>query len=63
MHDVVRGIGQRIQLTVSPEDFIISPDPPAGGGGTGPGRVTVGAVLIAATSWSPCSTPPPPRST
>ena len=36
MHDVVRGIGHQIQLTVWPEDFIISPDPPAGGGGTGP---------------------------
>jgi hypothetical protein len=26
MHDVVRGVGQQIQLTVWPEDFIISPD-------------------------------------
>ena len=27
MHDVVRGAGQTIQLTVWPEDFIIRPDP------------------------------------
>lgn len=33
MHDVVRGAGSHIQLTVWPEDFIISPDPaPAAGG-------------------------------
>ena len=30
MHDVVRGVGQQLRLTVWPEDFIISPDPPAG---------------------------------
>jgi hypothetical protein len=38
MHDVVRGVGHQIQLTVWPEDFIISPDPPAGGGGIAPDR-------------------------
>jgi hypothetical protein len=53
MHDVVRGIGQQIQLTVWPEDFIISPDPPAGGGGTGPGQVAVGDVLIVAALPDP----------
>ena len=56
MHDVVRGIGQRIQLTVWPEDFIISPDPPAGGGGPGPGQVGAGAVLIVAALPDPAGT-------
>jgi Lamin Tail Domain len=53
MHDVVHGVGQQIQLTVWPEDFIISPDPPAGGGGTGPGQVAVGDVLIVAALPDP----------
>jgi endonuclease YncB( thermonuclease family) len=53
MHDVVRGVGQQIRLTVWPEDFIISPDPPAGGGGTGPGQVAVGDVLIVAALPDP----------
>ena len=53
MHDVVRGVGQQIQLTVWPEDFIISPDPPAGGGGTGPRQVAAGDVLIVAALPDP----------
>jgi hypothetical protein len=53
MHNVVRGVGQQIQLTVWPEDFIISPDPPAGGGGTGPGQVATGDVLILAALPAP----------
>ena len=52
MHDVVRGVGQQIRLTVWPEDFIISPDPPAAGGRTGPGRVA-GEVLIVAALPDP----------
>jgi hypothetical protein len=56
MHDVVRGSGHQIQLTVWPEDFIISPDPPAGGGGTGPGQVGAGAVLIVAALPDPAGT-------
>ena len=52
MHDVVRGVGQQLRLTVWPEDFIISPDPPAGGGGTGPGRVA-GEVLVVAVLPDP----------
>jgi hypothetical protein len=56
LHDVVRGIGPQIQLTVWPEDFIISPDPPAGGGGTGPGQVGVGEVLIVAALPDPVGT-------
>jgi hypothetical protein len=53
MHDVVRGVGQQLQLTVWPEDFIISPDPPAGGGSTGPGQVAAGDVLIVAALPDP----------
>jgi lamin tail-like protein len=58
MHDVVHGIGHQIQLTVWPEDFIISPDPPAGGGGggTGPGKVAAGEVLIVAALLDPVGT-------
>ena len=48
MHDVVLGVDEQILLAVWPEDFIISPDPPVGGGGTGPGQVAVGDVLIVA---------------
>jgi hypothetical protein len=53
MHDVVHGTGQQIQLTVWPEDFIISPDPPPGGGSAGPGQVAVGDVLIVAALPDP----------
>jgi hypothetical protein len=53
MYDVVRGVGQQIQLTVWPEDFIISPDPIPGGGTTGPGQVGAGDVLIVATLPDP----------
>jgi hypothetical protein len=28
LHDVIAASGQRIQLTVWPESFIIEPDPP-----------------------------------
>jgi endonuclease YncB( thermonuclease family) len=56
MHDVVRGVGQQIQLTVWPEDFIISPDPIPGGGSTGPGQVAAGDVLIVAALPDPVGT-------
>jgi endonuclease YncB( thermonuclease family) len=56
MHDVVRGIGQQIQLTVWPEDFIISPDPLPGGGSTGPRQVGAGDVLIVAALPDPVGT-------
>jgi hypothetical protein len=58
MHDVVRGVGHQIQLTVWPEDFIISPNPPAGGGGTGPRQVRAGEVLIVAALPDPMGTDP-----
>jgi hypothetical protein len=53
IHDVVHGAGQQIQLTVWPEDFIISPDPAPGGGTTGPRQVTAGDVLILAALPDP----------
>ena len=53
MHDVVRGVGQQIQLTVWPEDFIISPDPIPGGGSSGPGQIAAGDVLIVAALPDP----------
>jgi hypothetical protein len=56
MHDVVRGVGQQLQLTVWPEDFNISPDPIPGGGTTGGGQVAVGDVLIVATLPGPVGT-------
>jgi Lamin Tail Domain len=56
MHDVVRGVGQQIQLTVWPEDFVISPDPIPGGGSTGPGQVAAGDVLIVAALPDPVGT-------
>jgi hypothetical protein len=56
MHDVVRGVGQQIQLTVWPEDFIISPDPIPCCGSTGPGQVAAGDVLIVAALPDPVGT-------
>jgi hypothetical protein len=53
MHDVVRGAGQQIQLTVWPEDFIISPDPAPPGAPTGPRLVAAGDVLIVAALPDP----------
>ena len=56
MHDVVRGAGQTIQLTVWPEGFIISPDPAAPGTTTGPRAVAGGDVLIVAALPDPLGT-------
>jgi endonuclease YncB( thermonuclease family) len=53
MHDVVRGVGQQIQLLVWPEAFIISPDPIPGGGSSGPGQVAAGDMLIVAALPDP----------
>jgi hypothetical protein len=53
MHDVIQAAGQRIQLTVWPEDFIISPDPLPPGGGTGPRLVATGDVFIVAALPDP----------
>jgi endonuclease YncB( thermonuclease family) len=53
MHDVIRAAGQQVQLTVWPEDFVITPDPPAGGGTTGSGHAVGGDVLIVAALPDP----------
>jgi hypothetical protein len=53
MHDVIYGTGQRIQLTVWPERFIISPDPAPPGPGPGPRPAAAGDVLIVAALPDP----------
>jgi hypothetical protein len=53
MHDVIKSSGQQLQLTVWPEDFIISPDPAPAGPAPGPRLVTVGDVLIVAALPDP----------
>src|SRR5215211_415294 len=53
MHDVIRGAGQQIQLTVWPEDFIISPDPAPPGAPTGPRLAVAAEVLIVAALPDP----------
>ncbi|SEF77060.1 Lamin Tail Domain [Nonomuraea solani] len=55
LHDVVKGSGQQIQLTMWPEDFIISPDPVPGGGGGKP-PVAAGDLLIVAALPDPLGT-------
>jgi hypothetical protein len=52
IHDVVRGAGQQIQLTVWPEDFIITPDPPPPGAPTRP-RLAAGDLLVVAALPDP----------
>lgn len=56
IHDVVRGSGPHIQLTVWPEDFVISPDPALPGTPTGGTPVGVGDVLILAALADPVGT-------
>ncbi|MDF5755778.1 lamin tail domain-containing protein [Spongiactinospora sp. TRM90649] len=53
IHDVVRASGQRIQLTVWPEDFVISPDPALPGTPTTPKPAAVGDLLIVAALPDP----------
>jgi Lamin Tail Domain len=56
IHDVVRGAGDEIQLTVWPEDFIIAPDPPPPGAHTGRRPFQAGDVLIVAALPDPAGT-------
>jgi hypothetical protein len=56
MHDVVRGAGGQIQLTVWPEEFIISPDPAQPGEPTGRRPFVAGDVLIVAALPDPAGT-------
>ncbi|MFI7125142.1 lamin tail domain-containing protein [Nonomuraea sp. NPDC050153] len=54
LHDVVKGAGQQIQLTVWPEDFIIAPDPaPPGTVVKPPPLVAAGDLLIVAALPDP----------
>ncbi|WP_327090029.1 lamin tail domain-containing protein [Nonomuraea sp. NBC_01738] len=53
VHDVIRAAGQEIQLTLWPEDFIISPDPAPPGAPTRPQPAAVGDVLIVAALPDP----------
>jgi endonuclease YncB( thermonuclease family) len=53
MHDVIRAGGQRIQLTVWPEDFIIDPDPAPPGAPTEPPLYGAGDLLIVAALPDP----------
>ena len=52
LHDVVHGSGQQLQLTSWPEEFVLSPDPPPGGG-TWPRQPAAGDVLIVAALPDP----------
>ena len=56
LHDVVDAAGQRVRLTVWPEDFVISPDPAPPGAPTGPRLITAGDVLIVAALPDPIGT-------
>lgn len=56
IHDVVRGSGPHVQLTVWPEDFVISPDPALPGTPTGGSTAGVGDVLILAALADPAGT-------
>lgn len=53
LHDVVKGSGQQIQLTMWPEDFIISPDPAPPGTPVKPPLIAVGDLLIVAALPDP----------
>jgi hypothetical protein len=53
IHDVVHGAGAQIQLTVWPEDFIISPDPAPAGAPTRRRPFAAGDVLIVAALPDP----------
>jgi endonuclease YncB( thermonuclease family) len=53
MHDVIRAEGNRVQLTVWPEDFIIDPDPAPPGAPTDPPLYSTGDLLIVAALPDP----------
>ncbi|GAA3674608.1 hypothetical protein GCM10022224_043590 [Nonomuraea antimicrobica] len=53
LHDVVRASGQQIQLTMWPEDFVISPDPAPPGAPVRPPLVATGDLLIVAALPDP----------
>ncbi|TMR18079.1 lamin tail domain-containing protein [Nonomuraea zeae] len=53
LHDVVRGAGQQLQLTMWPEEFIISPDPAGPGSPVKPPPVAAGDLVIVAALPDP----------
>ena len=53
LHDVVRAAGQQLQLTLWPEDFVISPDPATPGSPTAPHLIGAGDLLIVAALPDP----------
>jgi hypothetical protein len=53
MHDVITASGDQIQLTVWPEDFIVSPDPAPPGAPIEPSPIAIGDVLIVAALPNP----------
>jgi hypothetical protein len=53
LHDVVRGAGQQLQLTMWPEEFIISPDPAGPGSPVKPPLVAAGDLVIVAALPDP----------
>jgi endonuclease YncB( thermonuclease family) len=53
MHDVIHAAGDKVQLTVWPEDFIIEPDPAPGGVPTTPPSQGTGDVLMLAALPDP----------
>ena len=53
LHDVVRGAGHQIQLTMWPEEFIISPDPAIPGAPVKPPLITAGDLVIVAALPDP----------
>jgi hypothetical protein len=58
MHDVITAAGQAIQLTLWPEDFVITPDPAAPGAGTGRRGFRAGDVVIVAALPDPVGVDP-----
>jgi hypothetical protein len=55
LHDVIDAAGSRIRLTVWPESFVITPDPPPVGGTTEPAAIA-GDVLVVAALPDPLGT-------
>ncbi|MBB5778739.1 lamin tail domain-containing protein [Nonomuraea jabiensis] len=53
LHDVIKGAGQQIQLTVWPEEFVIAPDPAPPGTAVKPPLVATGDLLIVAALPDP----------
>ncbi|MGW0807347.1 lamin tail domain-containing protein [Nonomuraea sp. NPDC002799] len=53
LHDVVRAAGQQLQLTMWPEEFIISPDPAAPGSPVKPPLIAAGDLVIMAALPDP----------